>query len=181
MLLFGFYPRNTYHQSLVIFYYVKYLRIIFSRLSSIELVDVILHSTYLHTNFSQKLLIFPIFLFLTHKNRHPSKELPFKTPTRLYDLKEWRPVGKVRLCLTGNTSRDARSFQGTNFIFDLVLRGGKRGAIQMGSHRKQRGGGLPSLPTRHKISVGKQTTSITTDSTREASLMIRSRHNVDPP
>lgn len=84
----------------------------------------------------------------------------------------------MRLRLTGNTSRDARSFEGTNFIFDLVLRGG---AIQMGSHRKQRGGGPPPLPARHKISVGKQTTSITTDSTREASLMIRSRHNVDPP
>lgn len=153
-------------------------------MSSIELVDVILHSTYLHTNFSQKLLIFPIFLFLTHKNRHPSKELPFnpfQDSNSLIRPQRMAAGGKVRLCLTGNTSRDARSFQGTNFIFDLVLRGGKRGAIQMGSHRKQRGGGLPSLPTRHKISVGKQTTSITTDSTREASLMIRSRHNVDPP
>lgn len=51
-----------------------------------------------------------------------------------------------------------------------------KGAVEMGSHRKREG---PSSPTRHKISVGKQTTSITTDSTREASLMIRSGRNVD--
>lgn len=66
------------------------------------------------------------------------------------------------------TSRDVRSFEGTNFIFEG---GGTNGFAQ------ETGG--PLLPTRHKISVGKQTTSITTDSTREASLMIRSRRNVD--
>lgn len=50
----------------------------------------------------------------------------------------------------------------------------------MGSHRKQRGGGLPPLLARHKISVGKQTTSITI-STRHERQAWWSRHNVDPP
>lgn len=50
----------------------------------------------------------------------------------------------------------------------------------MGSHRKQRGRGLPPLLARHKISVGKQTTSITI-STRHERQAWWSRHNVDPP